>query len=360
MKISTPLNRERTTTMSILSTLKLPSTGVELLFRGQESEPADPPSKTMQVVLPSGRKVHLRQWQPQEGQEAPGGKGTEGSPLVLMVHGLGGCTEWMGPMAAKLLEKQSLVFGLDIPRIGRNPSQIGDFEDRRDLLREVAETVQYLSQEHDRPVYALGLSLGGLLVTHVAANPPKELAGIMVVSPAYKAASATFKPMIYVKALFKRALEKLHLLTPDPIAIPYAEDQTSVTRNPEKRKLIHETPDRVNFLTPRACVELIKLTLMDTPKTSTKIQLPVVMFVAQKDVICDPQAMVNAYAKFPSQDKQLYLLNEAMHDIVLDPEMPAMADTMNAWLATRASRLSPPTACEGSPSLVESSAQPEA
>lgn len=336
-------------------TLKVSKAFAELLFRGIEPEPPAAPSKTFEVKTESGRTVTLRQWISTDPPDEKKAK----SPVLLLVHGLGGCSEWMSPMAAKLLEKQDLVFGIDIPRIGRNPTGIGDFADRRDLVKEVTETVQHLAAEHKRPVYALGLSLGGLLVTHMAANPPKELSGIIVASPAYRAATATFKPMIYVKAIFKRMLEKCWILKKSTIAIPYAEDQTSVTRNPEKRKMIHETPDRVNFLTSQACVQLIKLTLLDTPKTSQKIHLPVIMFVAQQDKICDPQAMVDAFEKFPSKDKRVFILPESMHDVVLDPEMPLMANAINEWLAGRALGLKAPEASAKPEILVQAPADPE-
>jgi alpha-beta hydrolase superfamily lysophospholipase len=303
----------------------------QLLFRGYDGEPPKAQSRTFQVQSPAGRTLRLRQWLTPDGSEPAPSKA--GQPAILMVHGLGGTTEWLAPFATKLLEQNGSVYGLDIPRIGLNPEKVGDFHHRSDLLGEIRDAIEHLSKEQNRPVVAIGLSLGGLLVTHTAANPPKGLGGIVVISPAYKAASATFKPMIYVKAILRRMLEKIRLLKPGTIPIPFADDQSAITRNPDKIRLMRETEERITRLSTRACIELIKLTLLDTPKAVKQINVPLALFVAQHDKICDPTAMMKAFEQFPSPEKKLFVFPEAMHDLTLDPEMPAMADAINAWVS---------------------------
>jgi alpha-beta hydrolase superfamily lysophospholipase len=313
-----------------------------LLFKGTDLEPPQARTEHFEIQGKSGNTLHLRQWHPVSSSEdtspvnTPPKEHSAEAPIILMVHGLGGTTDWLSPFANKLLEQNPLVFGLDIPEIGTNPTLEGHFKSRKDIIRPIEESITYLAEKHHRPVYAVGLSLGGLLVTHMAANPPKELSGIVVISPAYKGAPETFKPGIYIKSLIRYVFEKAHVLKKGSIAIPFAEDQKDITRNPEKIRLMRETKNRIKHLSTNACVELIKLTLLDTPKAVKKIQVPLMLFVAEHDRVCDPQAMFKAFEKFPSIDKRLYVFPEAMHDLTLDPEMPTMANTISDWIGQRA------------------------
>lgn len=329
----------------------------QLLFKGADApEPLPALSEKFQVQTPGGRTLHLRQW------HSPGTPGPNAippsdannkEPIILMVHGLGGTTDWLSPFATKILEHQPMVFGLDIPRIGTNPTQQGDFADRADLMKEIADSIDWLSEKYQRPVYTVGLSLGGLLVTHMAAQPPKNLAGIVVISPAYKGAPETFKPGLYIKSLIRRVFEKARILKSGKVLVPFADDQRDITRNPNKIRLMQETPDRVRWLSTRACVELIKLTLLDTPKVVKNIHVPLMLFVSQHDRICDPRAMFKAFDQFPSQDKKLCVFPEAMHDLTLDPEMPVMATTMCDWIANRQAQETPTPPSANAPKTIE-------
>lgn len=320
--------------------VKLPAIA-ELLFKGYETEPSPAPSTMAEYGLPSGKKINLRHWTPPaDAGFAPLPAKT--GPVVLFVHGLGGTTDWMSSMATKILSQQSDVVGLELDEIGIHPSGVGDFADRQEIISEIAETVEWLSQKEGRPVFVIGLSLGGLLVSHAAAKQPKGLGGIAVISPAYKAATATFKPYFYVQALFRRIGEKLHIVQPKKtLPIPFAEDQTTITRNPEKIKLMDNTPNRVLKLTPQACVQLIQLTLVDTPKVMKKITCPVALYVAQDDKICDAPTMLETFGQFASKSKQLIVFPEGRHDLTLEAEMPAMANHVNQWIAMHSDAKAP-------------------
>lgn len=257
------------------------------------------------------------------------------TPIILLVHGLGGCSEWLGDFAASLLESTPLVFGIELNEIGHHETRTGHFEKRQDIIDKLQQASALLSQTYQRPVCAVGISLGGLLVSQLAANHPPELESIVVISPAYKAATQTFKPGLYIQALGRYTLEKMGLMPGGTIDIPYANDHDAVTALAQAQDTMRCSPTRINKLSFPAAMELIKLTLFDSPKMPSKITCPVLMFVAPQDKICCPQTMVDIFNRMSSAQKKLYIAPHARHDITIDLSMPAMAKTIQAWISQR-------------------------
>lgn len=246
-------------------------------------------------------------------------------PILLLVHGLSGTTVWLEDLAQQFSQSGLKVLGIEMPEIGLHESGMGDFTDRNALIQRVCDTITSLHQLTGQPIWMLGLSLGGLLAAHAAARKPEGLSGLCLIAPAFKASTVTFEPAFYLEAIFRRFGECLGLQKPGyPMPIPFAKDQTTITRIPEKVALMQETPNRVLSLTPRAAVQLIKLTLMDTPKVIPEITCPVRLYVSQTDAICDAPTMIAQFERLGSEDKQLVVFPEARHDLTLEPEMPLL------------------------------------
>jgi alpha-beta hydrolase superfamily lysophospholipase len=243
-------------------------------------------------------------------------------PILLLVHGLSGTTQWLEDLAQQFSQSGIKVIGIELPEIGLHESGLGDFTDRQVLIQRVSEMVSSLHSLTGQPIWMLGLSLGGLLAAHAAARKPEGLSGLCLIAPAFKASPVTFEPSFYLEAVMRRLGECLGLQQQGhPMPIPFAKDQTTITRVPEHVTIMQETPNRVLSLTPRAAVQLIKLTLMDTPKVIPKITCPVRLYVSQSDAICDAPTMVDQFARLGSTDKQLVVFPEARHDLTLEPEM---------------------------------------
>jgi alpha-beta hydrolase superfamily lysophospholipase len=310
--------------------------GAEVLTLSQQemkSEPLCPASlafirhQDTLAVGSSGQTVSVMYWTEaqQDGQSIIPFLTQSDQPIFLLVHGLSGTTAWLEEMAQLYANAGVKVLGIELSEIGLHESGIGDFTDRHVLIQKVSDTIATLHSLTGKPIWMMGLSLGGLLAAHAAAKQPQGLAGLGLIVPAFKASPITFEPSFYLEAVLRRLSECLGLQKPGyPMPIPFAKDQTTITRIPEQVTMMQETPHRVLSLTPRAAVQLIKLTLMDTPKVIPDITCPVRLYVSQTDAICDAPTMIAQFERLGATDKQLVVFPEARHDLTLEPEMPLL------------------------------------
>ncbi|MBF5043233.1 MULTISPECIES: alpha/beta fold hydrolase [Myxococcaceae] len=111
--------------------------------------------------------------------------GGRGTPLVLL-HGLGGShLNWLP--SAPLLAAHGRVLALDLVGFGRTPPagrSVG-VEGQRQMLH------RYLTEVVREPAVLVGNSFGGLIALAQAAEAPRTVAGLVLVSPAQRPAPQT-------------------------------------------------------------------------------------------------------------------------------------------------------------------------
>jgi alpha-beta hydrolase superfamily lysophospholipase len=270
------------------------------------------------------------------------------TPLVfLFVHGLGGKTLWMHPFVMSLaaaLEMQNLpaaFYGLELLAYGgAHPTGQAHFDDRRHLMQTVVAALDHLRARHPEALLVpVGLSLGALVLTHAMAllwktNQITTLGPLQfcLVSPAFRAARASFGPEIYAQVIRGYALSLMGKpLTAPPIPLPYAENQVLVTRNQAMAEYMHADTRRVTHMSALGYLELLKLTVLDTFRALPRIHSPVLQFMPGCDAVCDSLWMIRGFERIASDEKQLVLFPEAYHDLTVEPEMPLMAAYLAQW-----------------------------
>ncbi len=95
----------------------------------------------------------------------------EGAPRVLLIHGAGGHSGALWPLAALLADQGLDVTAVDLPLYGRTISPHPERVRYDDWIRLVGDLVE---AEHDgRPLVLLGASIGGMVALEVAAHRPE-------------------------------------------------------------------------------------------------------------------------------------------------------------------------------------------
>jgi predicted alpha/beta-fold hydrolase len=137
------------------------------------------------VPLPDGDAIVLHDDLPAAGEDAL----APPSPVVLLLHGLGGChlSGYMQRCAAKLTSRGYRVFRMDLRGYGagfafaRHPVHAGRSEDAGAALAFVIE------QCPDSPVHMVGFSMGANIALKLAGElgelAPANLASVMAVAP---------------------------------------------------------------------------------------------------------------------------------------------------------------------------------
>lgn len=322
----------------------------DLFFAGRKNplarlEALEPPSQVMLVSSSSRKTLKIRQWWPKgTRQEDLPKKG----PVVLLIHGLSSRSRWMSPLAENLMRNQpgALMYGLDLPYVGEHPYGEGHIRSRKEMVREVKEAIEYLAEKHEGRVYVIGTSLGGLLASHVAADPPRALAGVGLISPAFTSHPDLKKDIL--RGIFESLTSRNPGLMRQKMAKRgkthkdhlQAQMEEYLDKNPlsplqrEVRNAKEYQQDKVVTLSKLSYPKISRLMFDLKYFKAKRIKLPVCAFVTESDHMIDPRGTLKVLDKIPAENKSVRVFELAEHDLVVDPKLPVVAGQLNRWLTS--------------------------
>jgi pimeloyl-ACP methyl ester carboxylesterase len=138
------------------------------------------------IELPAG-PVYVRFTGQAPAVGSPGSPGSPGEPgqlgeLVLLVHGLGGSsTNWTDLMEHLTASRQFSCVAVDLPGFGFSPPPPDSDYTVLAHARTIISLIEHLSQA---PAHLVGNSMGGAVVTKVAALRPDLVSTLTLISPA--------------------------------------------------------------------------------------------------------------------------------------------------------------------------------
>jgi pimeloyl-ACP methyl ester carboxylesterase len=110
-------------------------------------------------------------------------RGPDGAPVVLLVHGWGSAARTFDALAARLAERYRVIMP-DLRGHGASPA---GSQQRRWTVSAMVDDLAALTRSVRRPLVAVGHSLGGQMVSTLAAHNNDLVAGLAVLDPAYGA-----------------------------------------------------------------------------------------------------------------------------------------------------------------------------
>lgn len=324
----------------------LPAAGADHLTFGATAEPTraeklSPPSRTFNVQVPSGRTLHMRRWW-QKGTNEPPRYGK--APVFLLIHGLGGRSAWMAPMVDELLKKQNLdgaqFYGIDMPNVGQHPMAYGNITEMNDMVGSVRDAINYVAEQHQGPVFAIGLSFGGLLLSCVAADkkPPAALKRIALISPALKPHPSKASPGAYASAATDLLKAKLtgkstptRSLLSKVIPPPSSNNHTPLQNAIRSEK--GKADDRVSEFTFTSYLKMFRKMMYFRDLGARHVKLPVAIYGTETDDLVDPRGIKESFGKFQSAEKSMKIYPSASHDLILDPLNQEICDELSRFFA---------------------------
>jgi alpha-beta hydrolase superfamily lysophospholipase len=262
----------------------------------------------------------------------PDGAAPEGRPAYLL-HGLGEHAGRYDAQAQWLGERGWQLAAHDHRGHGKSSGKRGALRDVDDLVLDAEHRLSEYVQETGVPPLLIGVSLGGLVAARVALRGNVELAGMVLVSPAF-----AFKPT----AVQRLMLGTIGNLAPDlrvgnGIDAARLSHEQAVVDAYRNDPLVH---DRVTGRLVR-----FVMTAGDAAITqASALPCRTLMLVAGEDSVVDP-AGSRRFADGAAPGKlALRWYHQAFHEVLNEsPELaaPVYAD-LDEWLAT----LDPPTPVE--------------
>lgn len=135
---------------------------------GSAIEAAENPLPSLEGFLArDGAALGYRVWHPSDLSDE--------APIVIMLHGAGGHSGWMAPLASGVAEEANAkVIALDLRGHGPDPIRRGDVDYVGQFEDDIADLIGHLDPQ-GREVILLGHSAGGGLTIRLAGGPYSEL-----------------------------------------------------------------------------------------------------------------------------------------------------------------------------------------
>jgi alpha-beta hydrolase superfamily lysophospholipase len=240
---------------------------------------------------------------------------------ALLVHGLGAHSGWYEAMGRRL--KVRGIFALAYDQVGFGKRSEEELFMKQQWLDDLKDAYEYLRNTvGDKPIFIMGNSMGALVALRSmgAINP----SGLVLFSPGFDGNASTFTLGYKAKTLLTA------LLKPDTLVkLPYTTDQ--ITRDPVVRGWLNNDVEARSELPARMLLELLKLT-EEVKNTGKKLPSPLFMFTAGQEKIVNNAVSEAIYSRLVAPRKQKHHFPEAWHDLMFDPVLDELVDTLAAWM----------------------------
>jgi len=247
--------------------------------------------------------------------------------LIVALHGLGAHGGDLKSLGEYLADRGFAVFAPDLRGFGHYSGIKGHVmsfeeyvEDTQNLIMQIKD--QYLN----KITYLFGSSLGGLNAIRYIVKYPRTVDGLILQSPAL---NQTMNLGIG-KRITGNILSSLNVKRYVPIGFDYAD----ISRNPENLKRLENDPLRVNIVTPRFSIEVLKAS-KDAFQSASSIFLPVLVQQAGADKLVNPEKNKEFYDNLSSVDKTWNLYDGFYHQLHEEPEKDQVLGDLYSWLDKR-------------------------
>jgi lysophospholipase len=246
---------------------------------------------------------------------------------VVLIHGTGEHHGRYQHVAAYLNRHGFGVYSGDLPGWGRSPGLKGHVDRFDDYLEAVEEWVNEARARNPagHPVFVLGHSLGGLIVTRFVQQYGRRasLAGVILSSPCLQVKV----PVPGWKAKLAQLLNRIW----PTLRLPNEITPQMVTRDEIVREQYRSDPNNYAKVSVRWFNEL-QTAMQQAWAQRDKLDLPLLVLQAGADCLVDPDAVETFVQALPNRDKQLVLYPGLFHEVFNEPERETVLRELVEWL----------------------------
>lgn len=267
-----------------------------------------PTGRSAMVPRPHGDGL-LRWWDPVGEPKA----------TVVICHGYAEHSGRYEAVAARLAQRGLAVWAIDLRGHGASGGERASVIDVAHLVDDVLVAVERARAAHPAlPVFVLGHSMGGLVSTALAIEHQDRLRGL-VLSGAAVSDPAGVEPLLELDPLPEVVLSS-EMLSRDPeVGRAYDEDPLNY-RGPFLRETLRALTSGARHVRERFAT----------------LRLPLLVLHGGDDQIVPAAASQDLFDGASSPDKELGIYPELRHEILNEPEGPAITDRIAAWILQRA------------------------
>lgn len=247
------------------------------------------------------------------------------STVLIVVHGLGDHSQSLPYklLAEFLADRDIVILRFDVRGHGESEGVRHHIDSWNDLRGDLALFVELARQYWPgRPIFLLGVSLGGLIVLDQSIHAADPHAGSIVLSPAVSTDGASRLVRILVP-IFARLFPKRSI---DP-----GLDIRNISRDRDAATSYTLDPLFSTRLTLKFAHEIMKATAVVRTK-APRIRAPLLMLHGSADVIVPPKASEDIFERVSSTIKSRKVYPGAMHNLLLEKNRDQVYSDIAEWL----------------------------
>lgn len=220
--------------------------------------------------------------------------------VFLLVHGLGANSAWWGSLAKFFLNNNISSYAIDL----RGSNSFKDFEISVQALTGIIK-----KENNDKAVFALGESMGALIILSAALKDKSLFDGLVCISPAFKS-KAPLKIIDYLKIFFH-----LFYNPQSKYKLPLSADMC--TQDRVALKIIESDYDKDVLSTSNVLFDVfiaqvfMRISRMD-------LGAPILFLLAGDDKLVDGSVSKKVFNKLKSKDKTIIEYPGMYHSLSIE------------------------------------------
>jgi acylglycerol lipase len=224
-----------------------------------------------------------------------------------------------------LRDADYLVATIDLRGHGQSPGQRVFVREFNEYLNDVRCLWSDVARKApSKPIFLLAHSLGGLIATRFTVRERPTLAGLVLSGPLFEFASGISRWSRMLAVVLGRLLPSVTLT--NAVDVRRISRDPEVVRAYEADSLIHHggIPLRTGAEIIRAMAEL--------NARMEEVRVPLLIFHGTSDGLAHPAGSKRLFARSGSADKTLRLCEGPVHEVLNEPESPALLAELLRWL----------------------------
>jgi acylglycerol lipase len=251
----------------------------------------------------------------------------DGPPRAVVVihHGLKSHSEHYGAFARRIVALGYAVYAYDMRGHGRSEGRRASLDDFEDLIEDLSIFLARVrAREPQRPVFLMGHSVGGAVVTlfTLVRHPP--LTGLVLLAPALRVDSS---PLVAAAAPLSGTL------MPNFPAVDVPDEAFS--RDPGTLAEMARDPLLYHPVGPARTAAGLLGALERVWAHADELDVPLLALHGTADRATDPRGSAELVRRAHTSDKKLLLYRGLFHDLFHEPEREQVIDDVVEWLTRR-------------------------
>ena len=256
--------------------------------------------------------------------------GEEPRAVLIVVHGLRDHSSRYGELAEHMVGQGFAVHAFDLRGHGRSEGVRVHIDSFEEYLLDLGTFLERVRQrEPGKPVFLLGHSMGGAIVTLFTLEKKPDIQGMVLSAPALKPGADVSKALVATTKVVGGILPNLKVLELDP---------KQFSRDPEVVKENQTDPLIFQEGGPARTASRLLSALNTISERMEEVTTPMLVMHGTADTVTDPEGSKALVQRAQSTDKTLKLYDGLFHDLLHEPEKAQVTADVVQWLVERAAR----------------------